>query len=806
MKKFISLLLAILMLTSCFSLNVFAATVNNSTEMSVVKTQQFCNELFEYILKCGLGEYYFDVDTTADGYIEGSPDTYTYINTFTPENILSSDKLSVVQVNSHDVWFKIIGPEEKYTTEDIDDYTFYSDTFFHESNPCGYAYYSEFSGISSIAKSSLEPEQYADYFPHINNKPEDIKIAESLLKEKYNYTLRLTNLGAINENFNLYYNLSNLVTFMDYDKYIGCCQFHVYSQQIKYDLGLFIASNDNAYTVEDAYDAGVLTDTYALYDIISSKGNNYFTFGIEKMDDIKTRFVEYIRANGADINNGSSWLDYNILGSFDDYTVCYGGKYLNGKDTITVLGDYILQTGSTYSPYSPGIYLIDDKSVYTIEDLYNQGILKDSDLERFSNFLKMDCEKTYGVTFERADALIRFFYEKGISVSWVEDLGKVGNYQLCYAGTNTTSDKVYELTIGNYTFSSNKQQTPYSIGLYIKGEDVIYTLGEAYDKGIIDDSYMDIIYRTLYNGKIIDREYNWYITSSKLSTKENLANYLIFYGALPQENSYTKYKFVNYGEVGDYELCFMPSNTWENKPSSIKRNNYRIKTNKTYNPSFTGLYLVKGTEIHIFGMTFYSSDKFSDNDIETIVSLIRAKENTSTEDIPKVEVINDNKPAQPYIEMGSNKIKAGKTTVVTIKNANGEKTTFSTKNRKIATINKKGVVTGLKKGTATIVATVGNKKLTAKIKVTTNPQIKKSGKPIDTILIKKGSCIKVKITGKAPKIKNTYTFKNNIKVLSNKNASVIKIKAVKEGISTLKIKVNGSKILKLTVCVHNFDI
>jgi hypothetical protein len=58
----------------------------------------------------------------------------------------------------------------------------------------------------------------------------------------------------------------------------------------------------------------------------------------------------------------------------------------------------------------------------------------------------------------------------------------------------------------------------------------------------------------------------------------------------------------------------------------------------------------------------------------------------------------------------------------------------------------------------------------------------------------------VKITGKASGVKNSYTNTKYAKITSKKTASAIRVRGLKKGSSTLKIKVNGVT-LKLKVKV-----
>lgn len=132
---------------------------------------------------------------------------------------------------------------------------------------------------------------------------------------------------------------------------------------------------------------------------------------------------------------------------------------------------------------------------------------------------------------------------------------------------------------------------------------------------------------------------------------------------------------------------------------------------------------------------------------------------------------------------------------VTLKVTNGKVKSWTSSNKKVATV-KNGKVTALKKGAVIITANLTTgKKLTCKVTVSTSPKLSKS-----SITVKKGKTVSVKITGKASAVNNVYTNTKYAKVISKKNATTIKVKGLKKGATTLKIKVNGV-VLKLKVKV-----
>ena len=148
----------------------------------------------------------------------------------------------------------------------------------------------------------------------------------------------------------------------------------------------------------------------------------------------------------------------------------------------------------------------------------------------------------------------------------------------------------------------------------------------------------------------------------------------------------------------------------------------------------------------------------------------------------------------PTINKSSISLGAGKT--YTLKISNGSAKSWTSSNKNVAAVSSKGIVTGLKKGTATITATTySGKKLTCKVNVTSSPKLSRS-----SVSVKRGKNVKVNIVGKAAIVKNVYTNTKFAKITSKNTATTLTVKGLKKGTTTLKVRVNGV-VLKLKVKV-----
>lgn len=161
----------------------------------------------------------------------------------------------------------------------------------------------------------------------------------------------------------------------------------------------------------------------------------------------------------------------------------------------------------------------------------------------------------------------------------------------------------------------------------------------------------------------------------------------------------------------------------------------------------------------------------------------------------KIEYIQEADPTEKTPGLSASKLTLTAGKVKTLKAYNCTVKTWKSSNSKVVSV-KSGKITALKKGTATITATLTTgKKLKCKVTVSTSPKLSKK-----TVSVKKGKTVSVRITGKAAAVNNVYTNTKYAKIVSKNNAVTIIVKGLKKGTTTLKIKVNGV-VLKLKVKV-----
>jgi uncharacterized protein len=315
--------------------------------------------------------------------------------------------------------------------------------------------------------------------------------------------------------------------------------------------------------------------------------------------------------------------------------------------------------------------------------------------------------------------------------------------------------------------------------LYVVGNDA-YTLKEAYDQGLVNiDSVVALIQSQ-------DINYNFNVSKTQDVVVSN-----------PLQAKYPKVNFnlTKLGDLGEYTLYYNKSQLYTNLYYIVTMGNYDFECFAQQYPYDLGLYVV--------GNDAYTLKEAYDQglvNIDSVVDLIQSQNINYNFNVSKTEATSTapvtTKPAvkTPKLSAAKANLKSGQSK--TLKVTNGKVKSWASSNKNIVSVNK-GKITALNKGEATVTATLTTgKKLTCKVTVTTAPKLIKN-----SVKVKKGSVVIVKISGKAAFIKNKYTNTKVAKITSKANASTLKIKGLKKGTTTLKIKVNGVKTLKLKVTV-----
>ncbi len=143
-------------------------------------------------------------------------------------------------------------------------------------------------------------------------------------------------------------------------------------------------------------------------------------------------------------------------------------------------------------------------------------------------------------------------------------------------------------------------------------------------------------------------------------------------------------------------------------------------------------------------------------------------------------------------------LKAGETHKLTIDKLAGRKVTWTSSDRKVATV-KDGVVTAVYMGKCTITAKVKNgKTYTCKLTVTDPAALSAEKLTISTI-----DYARIKLTGALKRKVTWSTSDDGVVKITKSDSSAASIKAVKTGTATITAKIEGGKTLKCAVTVVN---
>lgn len=422
---------------------------------------------------------------------------------------------------------------------------------------------------------------------------------------------------------------------------------------------------------------------------------------------------------------------------------------------------------------------------------------------------------------EFCDAINNYIINLGIGADYGFTLDRDGKYvnlfTVDYINSENSEVKVYDenadyvlfnikgknqssktILLGEYSFTTeyyfhHTNKTGYC--LYKDGK--IYSINDAVDKGMIG---VATLVKKLPNSTKVDTSALSYSKEfcdavNKYIDDSGLTSYYFPGGEVGFNVSDIHYgnTVTIYNETADY-VVFGIDGVMDAESKELI-GNYEFNHNNmysAYNPC--GYCVYKDNKV-------YSIKSAVDSKIIDVETLAKAIPNTTKIEEPtKPTEPTKPQPTKPVVK--TPKISATKVTLKSaqtkiLKVTNGTVKTWSTSSKKIATVSK-GKVVALTKGRVRITATLTNgKKLTCYVTVTTSPKLSRT-----TLNLKKGKTATVKLTGKVANINNKYyNYSKVAKIVSKANATSIKVKALKKGTTTLKIRVNGVNVLRLKVKV-----
>ena len=573
-----------------------------------------------------------------------------------------------------------------------------------------------------------------------------------------------------------------------------------------------------------------------------TSSNGIYTINIEQVTGKLTITAEaepVIVDTPKEIQNLSPKTNFTVanLGKVGNYNLYYNViQYYQFLDYNVTIGEYIFNCFAQQKPYDLGLYVVGNSKAYTLADAYNElkidmdtvySLIKSNDIDY--SFTVKKSEST--VTTQPSENHNVYYYLKGATSSNNETT--VGNhyntvikpnspYEIDYVvvTVNNKEKEVTKNSDGSYTvdldnvdgdiniFASATREKATEFSTARVGWYVNYNLSNVESSNTTDDVWLN--YKTTLtpkegyaityvsatvNGKDVGK-----ITKNNgiytIDIEKATGNLTITAEAknivtdTPKEiqnlSPKTNFTVANLGKVGNYNLYYNVTQYYQFFENIIKIGNYEFDCFAQQSPYGLGLYVVGNGKAYTLKDAY---DKLNIN-MDAVYSLIN-KTNLHY-NFTAVKI------AQEKLSATNVSLKSGATK--TIKVLNGKVKSYKVVNSKVAKVNSKGVVTALNKGKTTVIVTLkdGNK-LNCKVNVTTAPKLSKS-----IVNVKVGKTVKVKALGKAKNIALKWTVSNknvNTSIAKMIGASVLNIKGVKKGKTTLKVKVNNVKTLTLKVNV-----
>lgn len=525
------------------------------------------------------------------------------------------------------------------------------------------------------------------------------------------------------------------------------------------------------------------------------------------------------------------------LGEVGEYSLYYNvTQYYQFLDYNVTIGEYIFNCFAQQKPYDLGLYVVGNGKAYTLIDAYKE-LKIDMDTvyslitSKYINYNFTVGKSIPDVTTQPSENHNVYYYLKGatssnnettVSGNYNTVIKPNSDYEIDYVvvTVNNKEKEVTKNSDGSYTidldnvdgdiniFASATREKVTQFSTARVGWHVNYNLSNVESSNTTDDVWLNykttltpkegyaIIYvSATVNGKDVGK-----ITKNNgiytIDIEKATGNLTITAEAknivtdTPKEiqnlSPKTNFTVANLGKVGNYNLYYNVTQYYQFFENIIKIGNYEFDCFAQQSPYGLGLYVVGNGKAYTLKDAY---DKLNIN-MDAVYSLIN-KTNLHY-NFTAVKI------AQEKLSATNVSLKSGATK--TIKVLNGKVKSYKVVNSKVAKVNSKGVVTALNKGKTTVIVTLkdGNK-LNCKVNVTTVPKLSKS-----TVNVKVGKTVKVKALGKAKNIALKWTVSNknvNTSIAKMISASVLNIKGVKKGKTTIKVKVNNVKTLTLKVNV-----
>ena len=261
-----------------------------------------------------------------------------------------------------------------------------------------------------------------------------------------------------------------------------------------YELGVYVSTNDEIYTLEEAFDLKGFFGVSMDHGFSGFESHRVYREN-QDLDLVHKCMYAFGERYGYKPEEGEGiyaehkgYVGENLI--FHAYFSHFAYPAMNAEEQI---GDYYFYSGSPYGigkKNSIGMYVLTpENKVYTLYEAFTQGIV--TDLEAVSKLTSG--KPIYGKYGKRILELI------GIDITdknWNYIYEQISPYKNSYydtatpdfvtviAGESTTDEGYFSKRIGEYIVRSDARYAPYDLGYYIyfTAEDKVYDFEEALEK------------------------------------------------------------------------------------------------------------------------------------------------------------------------------------------------------------------------------------------------------------------------------------------------------------------------------------
>ncbi len=481
----------------------------------------------------------------------------------------------------------------------------------------------------------------------------------------------------------------------------------------------------------------------------------------------KEIFEEYIKG----IYHGSMGvMTYQELGEVN------GAKLIKGlssemTDTFVNahIGDYMFSKFYVAMPYDLALFIIKDGMVYSLEQAYSMEIITDDDFDELVPLAKnaVTVRKLEG----KEKQMLSYLEKNGLFSRGrysFTDVGELDGYSLVQAQTNGDS---WDIRIGDYRIQTQPDMFMFNAGLrlYLMNSSEIIPLEKACEDGITT----------------IEKAGELYHSSGTLGL--TIMPFVEEPTTEPVTDEYARLKRTVI--IGNPELGFddIIVSSYKHIKGDLYLVRYTIK-NTSYAADMPRSY---------FGRYCYTSSRPQEliyDDTYMKLYPIASAYNQKVIGDSDISVIRKLLSKTSSITVNAVSLKAGAQSQLA--QATGVKiSSAKSSDSKVASVTKGGAVTALTKGTATVTLTFADKtKVSFKVTVSSNPFLKRSGKDFKSATLKKGKKISVNVVGRASGTKLVCPKNNRVLIKASSDGKRITITAKKSGKTTAYVKVNGKKL------------